>query len=246
MFDGVKTGYKDLDACIGGFKNGELYVIIGCPASGKTTLAINLVRKIAIEQRKKCAFYSLEHIKKEIESILIKQIDNCPGSILDIEKNAHHRIEDVPIMIYDISSYDYLDEEKEIKETFSSGDIEMIAIDYLQLLSFPNDKGGHKGVIFNIKRFTKLAKEFNCPIILLSQLSRRICRTNEEFTKITSPYLQDMYDWANNWIWLYREGYGDLTMPNQQFELIVDKECEGHTGNILLDFEREFLLLKDH
>lgn len=183
---GLSTGYADFDYETGGWQKGDLYVIAARPGMGKSTWAINLMMR-ACELGASVAYFSLEmdqlQIWRKINSMFsgvdVKKIRN--GRTNEEEKK---RIEDVYHNIYDwkfnvIANCTYLDDiENKCKKIQIEKGLDLIIVDYLQLIQLRNAKGKNRETqVSEISRRMKtLTRENSChvPVIALSQLSRAV------------------------------------------------------------------------
>lgn len=179
---GTATGLTEFDKFSNGLQNTDLVVIAGEPSNGKTALALEIVA-YAAKNKTKCAIYSYEMSDRQLAARMIageakvsgKTIQYYPLSEIQLEKvnRGIADIENTPIYIDEMESsrFDYL--ERSIRSMVINEGIELIVIDYLQLIQ-PNDSRKNKTdaiaeIANDIKR---LARTLKIKIILLSQLSR--------------------------------------------------------------------------
>lgn len=196
----IKTGLTDFDRFTGGFEKGTLNIVAARPGMGKTALMIQFLYNIGITNKQNVLFFSLEMSESELIKRLLSLHTGITGSKIkrnfDGEITAYDRFID---KVQDLESnsiflYDKLFNISEIISTSlersSISKCDLIIIDYLQLI------GGGEGENQNIKvgditrKLKLLAKTCNCPVILLSQLSREVERRGGK--KI--PVLADLRD----------------------------------------------------
>jgi len=255
-FDGIETGFRDLDlALCGGFNGGELIVIGGRPAMGKSAFAVNIIENIINSSNKRIALFSLEMSERQniirilcsmcgINTRFIKtgEITNdqfkklC--SAAEILSHSNLYIDDTSGNYQTIESI----RSKCQKIRVESG-LDLIVIDYLQLIgSGKNEKIREQEVAKMSSGLKCLAKDFNVPIILLSQLNRSL-----ESRPDKRPKLSDLRESgaieqdADIVLFLYRdEVYNPNNYSNKGIaELIIAKNREGEICTIPLFFKKE-------
>ena len=195
---GVPSGLRDLDDRLGGLHKSDLIIIAGRPSMGKTALATNIAfnaaKKIQDEARKSSiAFFSLEMSSEQLstrilaEQSRIKSNDIRRGKIseeqfdkfLETSKN----IAELPLYIDEtpaISIAALSNRARRIKRLYG---LDMVVVDYIQLMSAPNFKEGRVQEISKITQGLKaLAKELSVPVLALSQLSRAVEQRDEKKT----------------------------------------------------------------
>jgi replicative DNA helicase len=251
----VSTSYKKLDDLIHGFSPADLIIVAGRPGSGKTTFAVNVAVNIAKKYRdKKIAVFSFEMQRTElVERILVSearvttnQMRNGKigvggwkniSSATDFLSNLGIYIDDTP----DVSIA-----EMKAKLRRMKGEVSVVFIDYLQLMSL-NRKDLNR--VYEIQTITqslkKMAKELGITVILASQLSREVEKRQEKHPdKNKLPLLSDLKDSgaieqdADIVIMLNRASK-DSEFPNK-CECVVAKNRRGETGVFDLNFEGEY------
>lgn len=196
---GIPSGFFDLDLLTQGFQKSDLIIVAGRPSMGKTAFALNVARNIAESNKLPVVIFSLEMSRSQIIYRFLSNEANINNSKLrsgnitsDDWKSVHRAIASLSdLNIYlddksDISVPDIRARLNKLKSRF--GAIGLIIIDYLQLISDSQFKDSRVQELSNITRSLKLlAKDFNVPIIVLSQLSRNVeSRTNKK------PLLSDL------------------------------------------------------
>ena len=256
---GVPSGFSALDRVTSGWQPSDLIIIAARPAMGKTAFVVSALRNAAVDFNKPVAIFSLEmsavqlvnrmiSAEAELESEKIKK-----GNLADYEweQLVHKttRLNKAPIFIDDTPALSVLELRAKCRRLKAQHDIQMIIIDYLQLMSGDTSKSGGKGnreqEIASISRALKqLAKELNCPVIALSQLSRAVETRGGD----KRPQLSDLRESgsieqdADMVMFLYRpEYYGILQGENGEplqgvGEVIIAKHRNGSLDTVQLKF----------
>jgi replicative DNA helicase len=182
---GISTGFAKLDEMTGGLHPGDLFVIAARPSMGKTALALNIAQHVALRQNKPAVIYSLEMSK---ESLLTRML--CAAARVDSQRFragylsqeerrklrlALHELVEAQILVDDTASLTLLDIQSKTKRLAQEqGEIGVVIVDYLQLMTGRGPYGNREGEVSALSRGMKLlAKEMGVPIILLAQLNRK-------------------------------------------------------------------------
>lgn len=197
---GVDTGFKDLNKKLGGLQKSDLVLIAARPGMGKTAFALNLVANAAIKSKAKVAVFSLEMSKEQLVQRMISAQSNVHLSSLAKGKIADDEWKKImdAIKVLSLSNV-FIDDTPGIKVSeirskcrklkMEKG-LDMIMIDYLQLMEADGRNESRQQEVSKISRSLKiLAKEMDCPVVALSQLSR-----NTENGKDHMPKLSDLRD----------------------------------------------------
>ncbi len=200
---GVPSGFATLDRITYGWQPTDLIILAARPSVGKTAFALNLARNAALHPTKPVAvgFFSLEMGASQlVQRILsaeseIKMEKISRGKLEDHEyqqllNKGIKKLEVAPIYIDDTAALNIFEFRAKARRLVNKHKVGIIIIDYLQLMSGTNDKGGNREQeISNISRNLKaLAKELSVPIIALSQLSRAVETRKES----KMPQLSDL------------------------------------------------------
>lgn len=263
---GVPSGFTELDAMTSGWQRSDLIIVAARPAMGKTAFVLNMARTAAVDHNMAVAVFSLEMsatqlVKRIISSeaeISASKIHH--GDLNDQEWNVlSQRVEKLsraPIFINDSAGLNIFEFRAQCRRLKSAHDIQLVIIDYLQLMSGSVDgKGGNREQeISAISRSLKsIAKELNVPVIALSQLSRAV----ESRTGDKKPQLSDLRESgaieqdADMVLALYRpEYYGfeqdtDGNSTKGQAEVIILKNRHGSIDSVKLEFVSEYTKFKD-
>src|SRR2546429_1117096 len=252
---GIPTGFHDLDRMTNGFKPADLVIIAGRPSMGKTSFALNVALHAAVGQQKPIAIFSLEMSKEQlVERMLCEQarIDAQRlhrGTLSDVEyerlAGALGPLGDAPIFIDDSPTLDDLTMRLKARQAKSREGIEMIVLDYLQLMH-GRSKGDDSNRVQEVSAISRalkgIARELRIPVIAISQLSRA-----PEARPDKRPILSDLRESgsieqdADIVMFLYRDEYYNREKTEKPgiAEIIVAKHRNGPTGMVELIFRKE-------
>ena len=252
---GLSSGFYDLDSFTQGFQKSDLIIIAGRPSMGKTALALNIGLNILKDSNNPVLFFSLEMSKEQLIYRLLTNETNISNLKLKtgnlykddwIKLNQTIKLlASAPLFIDDTPNLSIQDIKVKVKKViFEQNYPGIIIIDYLQLMQISNNQTVNRTQeISQITRSLKnLAREFNVPIIVLSQLSRNVeTRINKR------PILSDLRESgsieqdADLVLMLYRESYYNLVKENinhtNLVELIIAKQRNGPIGTVELEFD---------
>jgi replicative DNA helicase len=255
---GVQSGFPSLDRVTGGFQKAELIIMAARPGMGKTAFVVSAIRNASVDFQKPTAIFSLEMSTVQLVNRLMSaeaEIDNDKirkGSLAPHEwEQLHHRIHRLsnsPIFIDDTPALSVLDLRAKARRLKAQFGIEMIVIDYLQLMSAnTGGKGGgnrEQEISFISRSLKTLAKELDIPIIALSQLSRAV----ESRGGDKRPMLSDLRESgaieqdADVVVFLYRPEYYGITEDEAGNttagvgEVIIAKNRSGGLDTVKLRF----------
>ena len=247
------TQFKDLDSIIQGFEKSDLIIIAGRPSMGKTAFALNIGKNIVTTYKIPLIIFSLEMSRQQIIYRLIASHSQINANRLksgkmtskewEILGNSMKDISNLPIFIDDNPNLNLTDLRSKLKKIFLDQNKKgLIIIDYLQLMNLNLKFENRSQEISYITRNLKiLAKEFEIPILVLSQLSRNVeSRTNKR------PMLSDLRESgsieqdADIVLMLYREEYYlEKKVEEQVTEFIIAKHRNGPIGTARLIFNSE-------
>ena len=251
---GIKTGYTDLDRMTNGFQRGDLIILAARPAMGKSALALNLAVQAARRNPGAVAVFSLEMPADSIMKRMLSSESRVQsgklrdGRLSNDEMNrlfeAGNGLAESLIDLDDTGSIkvnQIFSKCRKLKSEQES--LSMIVIDYLQLITGSRSDSRQQEVSEISRSLKILAKEMDCPVIALSQLSRKVeDRTGHE------PQLSDLRESgsieqdADIVMFLYRENYYDKDKEAQEQIEVVDlslaKHRNGAIGRIQLAFEK--------
>lgn len=258
---GVPTGFFELDKITAGWQRSDMIVIAARPAMGKTAFVLSMARNTAVDHNMGVAIFSLEMSSVQLVKRLIASETRLPaeklrkGDLRDDEfQQLHSRIAKLstaPIYIDDTPGLSIFDLRAKCRRLKMQYDIQIVIIDYLQLMTAGGTKGSgnREQEISSISRSIKeIAKELNVPIVALSQLSRSV----EQRGGDKKPVLSDLRESgaieqdADIVSFIYRpEYYGFLQDENGNSnagvgEIIIAKHRNGALESVRLRFIKEF------
>ncbi len=248
IITGIHSGFNYLDEYTNGFQPSDLIIIAGRPSMGKTALSLSMAKNIAVKKIP-VAFFSLEMSKEQLATRLLAMTAKIDSSFLrrgkinnpDIE-NIHKALrilEDIPIYIDDSAGITVTELRAKTRRLKKEKGIEIVIIDYLQLMKASHNIESREQAIADISRSLKgLAKELNIPVIALSQLNRMV-----ESRQDRKPQLADLRESgaieqdADLIMFVYREEvYKKDTENKGTAELIIGKQRNGPTGIVKLSY----------
>ncbi|ACZ18891.1 replicative DNA helicase [Thermanaerovibrio acidaminovorans DSM 6589] len=252
---GVPTGFDDFDRLTGGLQPGSLNILAARPSMGKTAFALNIAQNAAVRGRTPVLIFSLEMGAEQLAQRLLGaeagvnihdlRTGRFPESCWDKLARAAGTLSEAPLFIDDSSMLSTLEMRARCRRFLAHhGSLGLVVVDYLQLMSLPGRVDSKQQEVAEISRALKgVAREFNVPVLALSQLSRAVELRNDK-----RPQLSDLRDSgaieqdADLVILLYRPGYyeRDQADTNIQAEAIVAKHRNGPTGKVDLVFLKEF------
>lgn len=243
---GLTTGFRDLDQLTSGLQRSDLIILAARPAMGKTAFALSVAQQAAIKGNASVMIFSMEMSKEQLGQRLLSMESRIEmqtlktgklerrdwdqiNMALDVLSKANINIDDTP----GISIMEMKNKCRRLKAEVG---LDLIVIDYLQLMSIEGKKSESRTQeISTLSRNLKLlARELDCPVIVLSQLSRAVeQRPNHR------PMLSDLRESgsieqdADIVIFLYRdEYYNEDTDKPGECEVIVAKHRSGPTGTV--------------
>ena len=263
---GVPSGFTKLDRVTSGWQNSDLVIVAARPGMGKTAFALSMARNIAINHEKAIGFFSLEMSSEQLVSRLIASEAELSasklrrGDLKDYEMVQLHekikQLSDAQIYIDDTPALTVFELRAKARRLVKNHNVEIIIIDYLQLMSAGGNAGNREQEISTISRSLKgIAKELKIPVIALSQVNRGVeSRTG---TGSKRPMLSDLRESgaieqdADIVTFIYRPEYykiyewdnGDDS--RSQAEIIIAKHRNGALENVRLKFTAEFAKFSD-
>ncbi|MEW6455750.1 MAG: replicative DNA helicase [Acidobacteriota bacterium] len=252
---GIPTGFIDFDIKTSGLKNSEFIVIAGRPSMGKTAFVLNTAINIAIKLEKKVGIFSLEMSKEnlglrflgteakvDIQKIQSGYISQNEWSRILMASNV---IAKAPIFIDESASLSILEMKAKARRLKLEKGLDMLIIDYLQLMRGGGKYENRNQEISAISRAMKeLAKEISIPVVAVSQLSRA---PEKRERRAARPQLSDLRESgaieqdADLVAMLYREEFYNPNTPKKGItEIIIAKQRNGPTGTVELAFLNKF------
>jgi len=256
---GVPCGFSEIDRITSGWQASDLVIVAARPSMGKTAFVLSMARNMAVDHSRSVAFFSLEMSSQQLVNRLIVSETEIPhekirnGNLsphewtqltvkISVLQNSKIYIDDTPAL----SIFELRAKCRRLKAQF---DIDIVVIDYLQLMSGPTEaRGNREQEVSTISRSLKaIAKELNVPVIALSQLNRSV-ETRGGFKR---PQLSDLRESgaieqdADMVIFIHRPEYDGFLEDEDGnslvglAEIIVAKHRNGATGDVKLRFRKE-------
>ncbi|MCK9556746.1 MAG: replicative DNA helicase [Candidatus Cloacimonetes bacterium] len=257
---GIGSGFGDLDRLTGGFRPGQFIIIAARPAMGKTSLALNIASHAAVNLKKKVAIFTMEMAADEV---IMRMFSSASEVNMDSMLKGYGMNEEKLTRIMQAAEvlgtkHIYIDESgtntpldiraKTRRLAAEVGGLDLIVIDYLQLMGLTKDRDNRQQEISEISRAMKvLAKDMKIPVIALSQLNRML--ENREDKR---PRLADLRESgaieqdADLVMFIYRDEYyyPEKTEKPGIAEIIIGKNRHGSTGSTDLGFDKEYTLFR--
>jgi replicative DNA helicase len=252
QINGVPSGFPELDNKTAGWQKGDMILIAARPSMGKTTFALNLAEHAALRASKSIVVFSLEMSKEQLAYKLLCSEANVNMSSLrrgDLDDSDWERIAraagplaSAKIIIDDTAGISVMEMKSKCRRIKLEHGIDMIIIDYLQLMTGSNPDNRQQEVSEISRSIKALAKEMQCPVIALSQLSRA-----PEQRADHRPMLSDLRESgsieqdADVVMFLYRdEYYNKETEDKNVAECIIAKHRNGEVGTVKLAWIGQF------
>jgi replicative DNA helicase len=250
---GLATGFDDFDRMTSGFQAGDLVVLAGRPGSGKTAWALNVAEHVAVRQRKPVAVFSMEMGSEQLGIRLIGSMGRIDqthlrtGRLTEEEwprlTEAVEQLRSVQLHVQETPGMTISDLRASARRLARQcgGQLGLVVVDYIQLMSVSAGmaKENRATAVGELSGGLKaLAKELKCPVIALSQLSRKV----EERTD-KRPMLSDLRESgaieqdADTVVFIYRDSYYNKETKEPGIaEIIIGKQRSGPTGTVKLAF----------
>ncbi len=254
---GIPSGFKSLDAILGGFQNSDLVILAARPSVGKTSLALDFMRNIGVKLQKKVGFFSLEMSNLQLMNRLLAmemsvglwdlRMWKLKEDALSSFSDAMGVLSESGIYIDDTPGLSILEMRAKARKLKMEKGVDLLIVDYLQLMEGRN-KESRVQEVSEISRFLKqLARELDVPVIALSQLSRAVEQRTDKI-----PQLSDLRESgsieqdADVVMFIHRE---ELYNPDTDrvgiADLIIAKHRNGPTGRVELFFVKEQASFKE-
>ncbi|MBT4849963.1 replicative DNA helicase [Candidatus Parcubacteria bacterium] len=262
---GIPTGYTDMDKLLSGLQNSDLVILAARPSLGKTTLALDLVRNIAVKSKVPVGVFSLEMSKEQLVDRLLAseaQVDLWrmrTGRLSDSEEDddfprigrAMGVLSEAPIYIDDSPNANIMEIRTKARRLKMEHNLGFLVVDYLQLMDSGGRQENRVQEISEISRSLKqIARELDIPVLALSQLSRAV-----ESRSPAIPKLADLRESgsieqdADIVMFIYRKAKDkSRECPEEEkglVEIHVDKHRNGPTGIINMFFDEQKVTFKN-
>ena len=253
---GLATGFSEFDKMTGGLRPGDLLIVAGRPSMGKTTLAVNMAEYAALHQREtraSVAIFSMEMPSEQVITRMLSSIGGVPlsnlrsGKISDDDwvriTSATTQLSEAKIFVDETPALTPTELRARARRVKREHGLDLIVVDYLQLMQVPGTKENRANEIAEISRGLKvLAKELSVPVIALSQLNRGV-----EQRENKKPVMSDLRESgsieqdADMILLIYREEvYDRNTTKKGMAEIDLVKHRNGEIGTFILTFQGHF------
>ena len=255
---GIPSGFTKLDRLTSGWQRSELIIIAARPSLGKTAFALSMARNMAVDHGKSVAVFSCEMSSIQLVNRLIVAETDIPGEKIkngrlneEEWKQLDTRIKQLvqaPIFIDDTPAISIFELRAKCRRLRAQHKLDIVIVDYLQLMSGPENAGSREQEVSNISRSLKsIAKELDVPIIALSQLNRSV----EMRGGLKRPLLSDLRESgaieqdADMVVFIHRQEkfglstYEDGSSTKGIAEIILAKNRNGPVDDVRLKFREE-------
>ena len=251
---GISTGYYDLDYKTSGFQKSDLIILAARPSMGKTALALNIAENVILKERVPTVFFSLEMSSEQLVNRLISMnsrinAQSMRNGNLKADEwgklvESARELGESSLVIDDTPGISVREMRSKCRKMNADKGIGFIIIDYLQLMTSGSRRSeSTQQEISEISRSLKaLAREINCPVLALSQLSRDVEKRDNK-----RPQLSDLRESgaieqdADVVMFIYRdEYYNKESEAKGVAEVIIGKQRNGPTGTIKLGAQLEY------
>lgn len=260
-FRGVATGFKNLDKILSGLQQSDLIVLAARPSLGKTSLALDIARHIALREKKAVGIFTLEMPKEQItERMLAAEAIislhgmrtgklSMEGEDSDFERlaAAMDKLNDAPIFIDDSAFQTIIQMRAMARRLQARNELGLIVVDYLQLMTPRNQSDSMVQQITEISRSLKgLARELSTPVLALSQLSRAVEQRPNQIPKLSDLRESGSIEQdADVVMMIYRPDRVKEGAEKNIAELIIAKHRNGPIGKVDLYFNESSVSFTD-
>lgn len=259
---GIPTRFFDMDEMLGGFYGGEMTILAARPSMGKTSLVLNYALNVARQNIGSVAIFSLEMGGSQLIRRMISMLSGVSMDVLRREKlpdatyqslaDACESLYSLPIFIDDSSDLSPMELRGKCRRLKQEHGLSLVIVDYLQLMRSHRRAENRVQEVSEIARGIKaVAKEFDVPVLALSQLSRAVENRDDK-----RPMLSDLRESgsieaeADLVTFIYRDAYYKAKEshedseydPNavEEAEIIIAKNRNGPTGKVVLGFQSSY------
>ena len=256
---GVPTGFSDLDQMTAGLQRGDLVIVAGRPSMGKTAFAMNIVEEAAIRGKLSVIVFSMEMPAEQLTMRMLSSLGRIDQQKVRTGQLGHDdwprltsqvaMLNDTNIFIVDDSALTPTELHSRCRRLKREHGIDLVVIDYLQLMYVPGTRENRATEISEISRSLKaLAKELMVPVVACSQLNRRL-----EDRQNKRPVMSDLRESgaieqdADLILFIYRDEVYDEESKNKgKAEIIVGKQRNGPIGKVDLAFLGRYARFEDY
>ena len=250
---GIATGFYDLDYKTAGLQPSDLVLLAARPSMGKTAFVLNIAEHIAVKNKITTAIFSLEMSKTQLVNRILSMNSRVDAQVLrtgNLEDSdwanlmeSARIIGESGLIIDDTPGISITELRSKCRKFKLEQNLGLVIIDYLQLMSASGRSESRQQEISEISRSLKaLAREINCPVVALSQLSRAVEKLDDK-----RPMLSDLRESgaieqdADVVMFIYRDEYYNKESPEAGItEIIIAKQRNGPTGTVKLGWQAEY------
>ena len=248
---GLATGFNDLDKMTSGLQRSDFVIIAGRPSTGKTAFALNIAAHAAVELHRPALIFSLEMSKEQLVQRLIcaeARVDsrNVRSGFMQQGEwsrivNAAGRLHEAPLFIDDTANLSVLEARAKARRIMAEHRLELVVIDYLQLMQGRWRAENRQQEISEISRSLKaLAKELNVPVVALSQLSRAVEARGEGLPRLSDLRESGALEQDADLIMFLARKENAPDVEAGTTDLVIGKHRNGPTGRLELVFHAEY------
>ena len=248
---GLATGFNDLDKMTSGLQRSDFVIIAGRPSTGKTAFALNIAAHAAVELHRPALIFSLEMSKEQLVQRLIcaeARVDsrNVRSGFMQQGEwsrivNAAGRLHEAPLFIDDTANLSVLEARAKARRIMAEHQLELVVIDYLQLMQGRWRAENRQQEISEISRSLKaLAKELNVPVVALSQLSRAVEARGEGLPRLSDLRESGALEQDADLIMFLARKENAPDVEAGTTDLVIGKHRNGPTGRLELVFHAEY------
>ncbi len=248
----VRTGFDSLDMLTGGFKPGELILLAARPSVGKTAFALNIASNVCLQAKKTVAIFSLEMPAHLLLKRMLAHVSKVPLVNMDRERglstdhnarllNAYAHIHEASLYIDDYSLNNPSNILSKCRKLKREHGLDLIIVDYLQLMTTGKSDSNRQQAVSDMSRSMKLyAGELGVPIILLSQMSRRIEQDEDHIPKLSDLRESGAIEQdADMVMFLHKPSNYTPGIATDLVQLLIRKNRNGNIGDIDLSWNGE-------
>lgn len=256
---GTPTGFKDLDHKMGGLQRSDLIIVAARPSMGKTAFALNIAQQSAVKYGSSVIIFSLEMSKEQLGQRLLSVESRIEMKKLkdgDLQRKDWDRViasvdslSKANIQIDDTPGIGLMEIKNKCRRLKAEKGLDLVVIDYLQLMTGDSKSESRLQEISALSRNLKLlAREMDCPVIVLSQLSRAVEKRDDK-----RPMLSDLRESgsieqdADIVLMLYRDDYYNKDSEENKgiCEINIAKNRNGETGKVELTWVERYTKFSD-
>ena len=256
---GVATGFDDLDLKTAGLQQSDLIIVAGRPSMGKTAFAINIAEHAAIKEKMSVAVFSMEMPGEQLAMRMMSSLGRIDqhkvrtGKLDDDDwprlTSAVGILQETRMFIDDTPALTPAELRARCRRISREHGLDLVVVDYLQLMQVAGTSENRATEISEISRSLKaMAKEFNVPVIALSQLNRSLEQRTDK-----RPVMSDLRESgaieqdADVILFIYRdEVYDDESPHKGMAEVIIGKQRNGPIGKVKLAFRGQFTRFENY